>query len=328
MRRNLVLIALAFTGVCSLLLGYQPAGGGGNPGQGLVIELDRGFIDKYADRATITSKFTISGISAVHPAKNDAEVHVGGWSHEAGLAGVSEVMNAANLGKKATAVLRKALNAQQGGEHAGTGPEIQAAMGPNPDFDPEVKSNPEHVFEIHPVTVVTVGKTKTSAADAIGETPGFTPHDANKAFVLGYETLPCKVTEKGKRVRIVTRALGFNFTEFVIKLNEDVKPLNDNDGHAALCTVFDTDGELLIRNRRMVFLPGTDADDHVQGKKKGAQLQVIGIPRISLKLIQWRLDNQNAKDKDGNDFDVSPLEGHLPYEMIIVAAKPASRELE
>src|SRR5207249_4441908 len=76
----------------------QPAN---HQGQGLILELDNEFIQKYANRATIASEFTIAGISGVHSVAmdgNDGEVHIGGWSHEAGLAGVSEIMNAAHNG--------------------------------------------------------------------------------------------------------------------------------------------------------------------------------------------------------------------------------------
>jgi hypothetical protein len=329
MRKNVVAAALAVVAVFSLLITSQPTSGSAPAGHPLVIELDNAFIKKYADRATITSDFTISGMSAPHPAKNDGEVHIGGWSHEAGLAGVSEVMNVANKGKKTMLAFRNAQNPKVTvtgawrlwGEHSGTGPQIQQASGPNPAFNPEIKSNPEHVFEIHPVISANIDGVTINAGDTIGETPGFTPHDADKAFVLGYETLPCKIIPIGSRTKIITQALGFNFTEFVIRLDHDIKKLEDG-GHAVRCSVFDTDGELKVRDRRMIFLKGTDADDELQGLSQGKTLQVIGIPRIDLKLVQWRLDHQNGKDDNGKEFDVSPLEWRLPYEMIIVAAKP------
>jgi hypothetical protein len=154
----------------------------------------------------------------------------------------------------------------------------------------------------------------TDTTETIGETPGFTPHEAQKAFVLGYEKLTCKIIPKGERTRIITESLGFNFTEFVIRLGEN--PVKLEDGHGVICSVFDTDGEFLLSGRRMVFLKGTDADDQVQGLKKGQRLRVIGIPRISLMLVQWRLEH-----KDDKEFHVSPLEWRLPYEMIIVSAK-------
>jgi hypothetical protein len=100
------------------------------------------------------------------------------------------------------------------------------------------------------------------------------------------------------------------------------KPVKLDDGHGVICSVHDLDGELRVHHCRMVFVKGTDADDEIDGMKEGDRLRVIGIPRISLKLIKWRL--ANYKDQSGSPnpaYDVSPLEWHLPYEMIITSAK-------
>jgi hypothetical protein len=86
--------------------------------------------------------------------------------------------------------------------------------------------------------------------------------------------------------------------------------------------VFDTEGELLVRDRRMIFIKGTSADDTLLKLKKGDALRVVGFARIDLALVQWRLENRDARDKSGEPFDVPPLEWRLPYEMIIVSAKP------
>jgi hypothetical protein len=338
MRRLRVPTYLAFTAAI-LFLSLAPApprlqgqgktkGNVNHQGLGVVIELDKEFITKYAHKATMTTEFTIDGISAVHPPKNDGEVHIGGWSDEAGLACVSEIMNAKNAGKTPLTAVRQALKGKQKvtftgawrlwAEHAGTGPQIQDRQGAMPDVLPgEYPSNPDHVFEIHPVTSVTIGKKTISATDAIGETPGFTPYDAQTAFEIGYEKLPCKIVDKGDRVRITTEAARFNFARFMIRLAED--PFDLGDGHGVICSVYDTDGEFVLKNRRMVFVKGTEADDLIQGKKTGDRLKVVGIPRFSLMLIQWRLEHQ--KDKG---FDINPLEWRLPYEMIIVAAAPVN----
>jgi hypothetical protein len=315
-----------------------PADHGAQQGQGVVIELDNKFIKDYENRATITSSYTLTGISAVHPPAKDGEVHAGGWAYAAGMPCVAEVMNAASSGAKDVKALRKALSDDRKvtvagawrlwGEHPGTAPQVQS-LKTDPTFPlpGEYPSNPDHVFEIHPVTSLKVGDgpVDASAAKAIGPTAGHTPYDPQKAMVQGYETLTCTIVPKGDRTRIITQSLGFNFTEFVIRLGED--PVQLDDGHAAICSVFDTDGELLIRGRRMVFLKGTDADDRFQASKKGERLHVIGIPRISLKLVQWRLDHSKDKDADGNPkYDTSPLGWRLPYEMIIVSATPLEGE--
>ena len=298
-------------------------------GGGIVIELDNEFIKKYENRAAIESEFTIVKLSGVHPPASDGEIHIGGWADEAGLATVAEVMNAATTGTEPRKAFAKALADEKkvtvaGAwriwcEHGGTTPQLQA-KGPKPSgtLPGAAPSNPDHVFEIHPVTSVKVGAQVTSATKAIGATPGFTPHDASKAFLQSYEKLSSKITARpGDRTRIVTEAAAFNFTQFVFRFDEDVHQLED--GHAAIGSIFDTEGELLVRSRRVVFVAGTAADDTAKAAKKGDRLQLIGIPRVSLKLVKYRLDH---KDELETAHGTDPLDWRLPYEMIAVSAVP------
>jgi hypothetical protein len=134
-------------------------------GQSLIIELDNDSNTKYEDLATITSDHTIGGVSASHFAKNDGEVRIGRWSHEAGFPGVVEIMNVATSGKAATKAARQAKNKKISAtgawrlwrERPGTGRQLQA-IGTEPAFSLHVEfpSNPDHVFEIHSVTKVDV----------------------------------------------------------------------------------------------------------------------------------------------------------------------------
>jgi hypothetical protein len=297
-------------------------------GGGIVIELDNQFIADYENKATIESEFTIVKLSQVHGPAEDGEVHVGGWSDAAGLATVSEVMNAATSGKEARLAFASALAAGKkvtatGAwriwcEHGGTTPQIQA-KGPKPEGDlpGAAPSNPDHVFEIHPVTSVKVGDQVTDAAKAIGATPGFTPYPAGEAFLPGYEKLTCTIIPRKDRTRIITEASRYNFAEFVFQLDED--PFDLGDGHGVIGTIFTTGGEQQVRNRRVVFVKGTAADEVGKAARKGDRLQLTGIPRISLKLVQYRLQHREAlREQHGTD----PLGWRLPYEMIAVTAVP------
>jgi len=339
MRKAIVLAALLAAAACFLLYPRPTSVDGANAGHPLVIELDNKFIEKYANRATITSEFTITGISANHPDPKDGEVHNGGWADEAGLPCVAEVMNVARAGKEAGLAFHKAFKDgtkvtvtgawRIWGEHSGGGNQIQV-LGPKPPGNlPGAPSNPDHVFEIHPVTTVKVGDDATDATPAIGDTLNFKPNDAHHAFVDLYETAPCKIVPReGDRTRIITRAVQLNFTEFLIRPEGELKDMDDG-GHSLICTVFDTDAELLVRNRRMVFVKGTSADKAVQKLKMDGVLRVVGFARIDLALVQWRVKNRDVtKDKNGHDFGAPPLEWALPYEMIIVSAKPFTGPLD
>jgi hypothetical protein len=302
-------------------------------GAGTAIVLENAFIKKYMDRATMETEFRPVAKSRVHKAKDDGEVHIGGIATEARLATVAEVMNAGSVGKKAMDVFAAAIAGERkvnvaGAwrlwcEHSGGLPQVQGAKLTLPLPGP-APSNPDHVFEIHPVTTVQLGDdAPVSAREAIRATPGHTPHDAQKAFQLGYDRIACRITPLADdRTRIETHAIGFNFTEFIIRLRE--RPFRLEDGHSVMAEVFDTDGEFISHRRRMIFVGGTEADEQVKDLTAGKRLQVIGIPRISLKLIDWRLRNRGAKDEEGQPLN--PLRWNLPYELIIVSAVPVSGE--
>ena len=324
-------LAAFATVAVGLAVGSAPSAPPTHPtqGQGVTIVLENEFIKKYMDRATMETEFRPVAKSANHKPKDDGEVHIGGVAVEAKLAAVAEVMNVATTGKKAADVFAAAIGQGKSVkvtgawrlwcEHSGGLPQVQkdGLTAPLPGLFP---SNPDHVFEIHPVTSVRLGDEEiVDAAKAVGATPGHTPHDPQKAFHLGYDRIPCKIAPVGTdRTKIVTQALGFNFTEFVIRLNKP--PFALADGHAVEAAVFDPDGELISLRRRMVFIKGTAADDAVKGLAEGKRLQVIGIPRISLKLVNYRLEHKD--DKDEENKPLNPLDWNLPYEMIVVSAIP------
>jgi hypothetical protein len=92
------------------------------------------------------------------------------------------------------------------------------------------------------------------------------------------------------------------------------------DGTAAMCQVLDLEGELLVHNRRMVCVAGTAPEATVKKLQVGERLHVLGLPRIDLALVQWRVDN--ARDPR------EPLTWNLPYEIIVVAAYPRGNEAQ
>jgi hypothetical protein len=68
----------------------------------------------------------------------------------------------------------------------------------------------------------------------------------------------------------------------------------------------------------MVFVKGTAPAMALLAHKKGSMpLHVIGIPGIDLALVSWRIEH--GKDRP------EVLDWTLPYEMVMVAVKPAVR---
>jgi hypothetical protein len=280
------------------------------------IALKRSFIDRYKDRATIDATFTVDKAHA-HPnaPANDADLHIAGRAPEIGLPTVAEIMNAA-LDPDALTLVH---DAERSGEplaisgawriwceHGGQDTQRQGAP-----LEPFKTTNPNHVFEIHPITKIGTHDTSPSFVSIAG----FTPKDAMDAFDR-YEskTSAIKVTGSGKTVTITTSGLGYNYVDFQIVLNE--APRDVSDGAMVMAEVLDLEGELLVHKRRMVFVAGTGPYNVVRSAQVGDTLRVLGIPRVNLALVAWRVDHRSSRPE--------ALKWNLPYEMIIVAT--AARE--
>lgn len=271
------------------------------------ITLKNSFIDKYKDRATISATYTIDAAhKKPNPAAKDGDMHIAGRAPEVGLPIVAEIMNAASE----PAAVDKVHQLEGSGqtvnvtgawriwtEHGGDSVQTQGTK-----LKPFTTSNPEHVFEIHPVTVLD----DIAVADSLHPIEGFETKDADQAFHR-YEATRSRIIPGKTTTTLVTTMAGYNYVEFLIELNEDPKPIAD--GTLALASILDLDGELLVRNRRMVFVAGTPPDITVKHLKKGDCLHVLGIPRIDLALVAWRA--KNAEKRPG------ALTWSLPYEMIM-----------
>jgi hypothetical protein len=293
-------------------------------GAQIQITLKDSFIEKFKDRATVDTTFTVDKAhKQPNPASKDGDLHVAGRApKEVGLAIVAEIMNA----KDEDAAVQAIHAAEQTHqpvkltgawriwcEHGGESKQIQGAK-----LDPFDTTNPDHVFEIHPILSLD-GK---SVAESLKPIVGFPTKDAEQAFT-SYENKKCQIIPNGakKTTTIVTSMGGFNYVEFRIKLHS--APFQVADGMMVFATVMrlrepgdqpgsenEEDDAVLVRNRLMVFAKGTAPEARVKDLKKDDILHVLGIPRISLKLVSVR--KQKAKTTPGI------LTWNLPYEMLIV----------
>ena len=184
-------------------------------------------------------------------------------------------------------------------EHAGGDQQTQGE--PLEPFD---TTNPEHVFEIHPVTKLKNLKLLTSLKPTIG----FKFKDAEQAFIT-YERTRSRIIPNEDTATIITRMTGFNYVDFKIGLLAD--PFEVEDGTMVMASALDLNGELLVHKRRMVFVKDSAPEKAVRNKKKvQSSSYLIGMPRINLKLLSWRLENASERPE--------ALEWDLPYEMVIV----------
>lgn len=276
------------------------------------ITLKNSFIAEFNNRATITATFTVDKAHAqANTPKKDADLHVAGRAPEIGLATVAEVMNA-----KSEQEAMDAIHAVEGtstpvqltgawrlwAEHGGGVPHVQGKK-----LTKFKTTNPDHVFEIHPVTRVDDIDTGDHLDITGHPIEGFRFKDAANAF-QSYENIRCKIKPGASTTKLTTGMAGFNYVEFLIELLDD--PIDLVDGKKVFASVLDLDGEMLVRKRRMIFVKDTPPEEAVRDLHAGDQLHVVGVPRINLAILSWRLANANARPE--------VLDWNVPYEMIIV----------
>lgn len=278
------------------------------------ITLKNSFIEKYKNRATITAPYRVIAFRKHTPAE-DGDAHVAGLSDEVGLACVAEIMNVKFFQGALTAVKNRAADGEMVSvtgawriwcEHpdavpATAGPQIQDDV--IPDFK---TSNPNHVFEIHPVNRFG----SIPLEESFTPIDGFTPYDAKKAFEY-YESLTCTIVPdpQHQTTTLLTPKAKYNYAQFVIELEEDQQFVTI-DGRITRASVLTQDGTVVAEHRRMIFVNNTPAEKAVRTKTKGDRMHVLGIPRIDLALVSYRTrvaDSQPAV-----------LGWYLPYEMIVV----------
>lgn len=271
------------------------------------IILQDSFIATYANRATIETGFIVDKAHKKpnSPAK-DGDMHIAGRDNKAILPMVAEIMNA----KEATGAVDR-VHDEEGqnhalvvvgawrlwNEHAGDSVFVQGSA-----VKKATTTNPDHAFEIHPVTSFD----GIDVSDTLHPIAGFQEKDPEKAFTA-YENLRSEISHSGSTTSIVSSMGGYNYVKFQMVLSE--KPKRVSDGALAFAEVHDLDGELLVRKRRMVFVGGTPPADAVKSADGGACFVVLGIPRIDLALVKWRVEH--AQQRPG------VLKWNLPYEIIV-----------
>jgi len=274
--------------------------------------LSRDFIERHKKLVTITVNFSIEKPhKSPNSPKKDGDLHLAGRSSQVGLPMVAEIMNAKTqptalkFVKKHTdkpavplvGVWRLWFEHPPGGN------------GEQRQFDPVDRPkdpNPKHMFEIHPVTKI--GEIEIQATFKPIE--GYEAWDAQTAF-KHYESRMAIIQPAGEAVVLISKRALYNYAEFRIALTK--KPEHRDDGLAVMAIVKDVEGTTVVdKPRRMVFVAGTEPANKVKNLKKGAELHVLGIPRVSLEGIA---ELAKVAGPHGKEF-------HLPYEMIIVAVIP------
>jgi hypothetical protein len=282
------------------------------------LVLKNAFIEANKNRATMDVTLEVDHVlhkpHKISSGGNDGDIHMSGRSDDVALPLVVEIMNA---GSDAEATVLQDAERADGGntlpvsgvwriwfEHPG-GDQVQG----DPVATP-ADTNPDHVFEIHPVTKFG----GDSAADSLAPIPGYQAYDADTAF-SHYEKLQATIQTSDTATTINAQKAGYNYAEFEIQLAAAPTP-SDDGGFLVLAHVMQDPEQTLASVpdlRRMVFAPGTPPALQAANCTAGAMLHVLGIPRVNLERISFMA----AQQPQGQPFQVQ-----LPYEMIIVGIYP------
>ena len=277
--------------------------------KGIEIEINRSFVEEYKNRVAIHTTFTVDkAMAAPLPAAVDGDLHFAGRAPQVALPIVAEIMNAADE-KGAVEIVHGAEGSGRPlkvsgvwriwPEHAGKADEEQGK--PLPAFETD---NPDHVFEIHPVTEVGGAR----PLDSFRPVRGFSPGSAERTFGI-FEKVPCTLRVKPKTVSIVTETGLYNDVEFLMKIAADPQ-LVVADGRFVIASARTLKGDLLVERLRMVFVKGTPPERAVRLLRGGDELHVYGMPRLDFAEISRRV----------RDHQMNPalLTRPLPYEIVIL----------
>jgi hypothetical protein len=275
-----------------------------------VLTLNTSFIERYKNRVLIDTEYVVD---KAHPRPNppakDADMHIAGRAKQIGLPTVAEIQNAAESPdavdnvhqvEGSSTALKLSGVWRIWPEHGGEQEQIQGA--------PVAKittTNPPHVFEIHPVTQIS-GKDLLPNLHPID---GFTTKDAGDAFST-YERTRTQIapSDDGKTVTVTMSMAGYNYVEFIMRLNR--RQLKAPDGEFVFATILDLDGETKVNNRRVVFVKGSAPEIRQQNMKSGECVHLLGIPRLDLALVSWRVRNAQQRPE--------VLTWNMPYEIVAV----------
>lgn len=275
----------------------------------ITITLKKTFVEAYKNRVTIDVALTVDKADAKpHTAVFDGDFHLAGRAPRIGLPVVAEIQNAASETEAVDRVRRAEGSGQPlkiagawriWSEHVGSAAEIQGE-----DFKSTAETNPDHVFEIHPVTRVA----EIGLLESLRPVEGYRPGRANVIF-RSLEEIPCRILPGAATTTVVTLKKQFIDAEFFLEVGKERHQVV-RDGRFVTAAVFGLKGDLLAPKVRMVFVRGSPPEKIVRSVPPGGRLHVFGLPRIDLAEIASRA----ARSGDQPDL----LTRHLPYEIVIV----------
>lgn len=273
------------------------------------IEFRRSFLERYKNRVTIETQFTVDAAAAApNPSAFDGDLHFAGRAPEIGLRLVAEIKNAA-LADSAVALARRAASTHQPVALTGVWriwPEhsLGASEQQGRPIQPLDSPYPDHVFEVHPVTRIG----GINLMHTLQVLDGYKAGSA-KRTLESYQDAKCKLIVAPTTVTFETPTWLYNDVHFVMEIT-DASQLVVADGRFVMASARDTDGNLLVEDLRMVFIGGSSAERVVRSLSRGARLHVWGLPRLNFAELSRRVAESST--------NAGLLEGPMPYEIVVL----------
>jgi hypothetical protein len=272
------------------------------------VTLRRTFIDSLKNRVSFIGDYIVDKAhKKPNAGKNDGDLHIAGRNKQIGLPLVAEIMNA----KDYLDVVDLIHNVEGTDESI----KIQGVWRlwfEHPhghQYQTFIKNkftttNPDHIFELHPVLNIN----NIDLVSGLKPISGFKPKTASVAF-NAYLKTSCVIRFDNENVTIDSKKIGYNYVNFKISLNGDVKTVPD--GSIVNADVYSLQNKKIVENVRMIFVKNSEPERELKNLKEGEKMKVLGIPRVNLNEILKIIEKNNKESSD-------EITVNLPFEMIIV----------
>jgi len=287
----------------------------------MTLGLNKAFVNQIKNRATIQISLHVDQhLKTPHSigrSGDDGDIHMAGRDDKVELPLVVEIMNARLEGESRAVQILNGSSASVPIAVAGVwriwfehpvsgGTQIQGESVPVP-----TNSNPDHVFEVHPVVGFGDQNLIASLVPIVDpkNAKGYEASDAKKAFAT-YEKLTTTISSTATAITMTSAKVGFNYVEFLLEPVGEVAAADDG-GLLLLARVSaeaEPDEPLTASPIRMVFVKDSPPARELAAHP-GETLKVLGTPRVDLAQVAEIAQSQNSHDEDSVK---------LPYEMVIV----------
>jgi hypothetical protein len=289
------------------------------------LTLNKSFIEHYKNRVTATTDFFIDAPKdAPNKPKDDGDLHIAGRpGDEIGLMTVAEIQNAKDVSQAVTFAQSNAGSDSTVSitgvwriwfEHSGGSDQVQGN-----ELNRTKSTNPDHVFEIHPITHLA----NFDLLDTLRPIQGYSKPDNTAERLQMVESMNARLqlNEDDDTVTIRTSGNKPNYIHFIIKMlpgdHGYQRPngtwTQPSDGKFMFAKIYDLDEELHVHKRRVAFVKGSEPFRKAETLQPNQCLNVLGITRVNLELISWRA--RNAKKRP------EVLAWNLPYELVAVGVE-------